>query len=83
MRAIDLRLRPEFDTRGRQRQRNQFALQSEAQHFVHVIDKVQLHQIADVFGNIRQVLLIVLGDDYLVDAVPVSCKQLLFQASDR
>jgi rRNA processing protein Gar1 len=47
-----------------------------------VIDKVELHHIADVFGDIRKVFLIVLRDDDFVDAVTMGGKQLLFQAAD-
>ena len=47
-----------------------------------MIHKVQFHQIANVFGDVRKVLLIVLRDDDFIDAMAVRGQQLLFQSAE-
>ena len=39
---------------------------------------MQLHVLADVLGNIRQILLVLLREDHFTDAVAVRREQLLF-----
>src|ERR1035438_9911396 len=47
-----------------------------------MIHKVQFYQIANVFGDVRKVLLIVLRDDDFIDAMAVRGQQLLFQSAE-
>src|SRR5215471_12954283 len=49
--------------RGRQR-----SIQCRLQHFVHRLDEVQLENIEDVLGNVREVLLVVLRQDDVCEA---------------
>src|ERR1019366_5884864 len=82
VRPVDFLLYSEFNAGRRQRQRDQLTLQCNAQHFVHVLDEMQLHHIADELRNIRQVFLVVLRDNHFVDPWTVHCEQLFFQPAD-
>src|SRR4051812_33741158 len=59
--------------------RHQLALQSQLQNLVHRGNKLQFHFLANVFGNLRQISLVVFGQDHLKDAMPVSRQQFLLE----
>src|SRR5260370_2784946 len=64
------------------RKRLNFGFQSDSQHLVHRLDEMELHQVANILWDIRQILLIIVREYDFVNAVPVGGKQLLFQAAD-
>jgi len=52
--------------------------ESQRQNFIHGIDEVEFHGALQIFGQISQVLLIVLGQDGFEDSCTMRREQLLF-----
>src|SRR5580700_211701 len=66
----------------RNRKRLNLALQSDPQHLVHRLDEMELHQVPNILRYIRQILLIILGQNYFINAMPVGGQQFLLQPAD-
>src|SRR5882762_1089214 len=57
--------------------------QRNLQHLVHGVDEVQLHLVAQVFRYLRQVFLVVLGQNHLEQSRAMGRQQFLLQSADR
>src|SRR6185437_15065477 len=55
---------------------------SDGEHVVHSIGEMQLHGVAQVLWDFREVFLVVTRKDCLKDAGPVCGQQLLFESAD-
>ena len=83
MRPVGFGQRCNIHRGRRHRQRHQIPFESYVQHFIHVIHEVKLHDLPDVFRDVRKVLLIVVRHDHFVDAVPVRRQQFFLKTADR
>src|ERR1700722_2754010 len=63
--------------------RGQGRLERDFQHLVHSLDEMQLHGIAEVFGNLGYVFLVVLGQNHFEKAGAMGGEEFFFQSSDR